>query len=405
MFKISNNTNIIAIFAKICYNDNMKIIVTSGFGIETATKLELRALGIDAPSERGRFYFEGSTQDVINCNLHLRAAGKVYVELAKFRATTFDDLFDRVYDMPWADVIPKDAVIIVNAKSIDSTLFAMSSLQSVSKKAIVKKLCEKYRSLPENGVVVKLEISIVNDVCSVLLDTTGDGLHKRGYRDMVWEAPIKETIAAAIIKLSVWNPERPMIDAFTGSGTFPIECAMVALNMPAGLKRKFLLEDNSLVFDPSLMIEAKKQGEANINWDAKPRISGFDIDKRAIRLAQHHAENFGLSKYIHFEASDMRNISSRYKYGVIISNPPYGERLMGNEDLMSLYRDFGKMYRSLDSWSLYAITSHDGFERAFGSRATKNRKIYNAKLECRLDQYLGERPPRKVAQEDSKVEE
>ncbi len=382
----------------------MKIIVTSGFGIETATKLELRSLGIEAPSERGRFYFEGTTQDVVNCNLNLRVAGKVYVELDKFRATTFDDLFDGIYAMPWADIIPQNAVIIVNAKSIDSTLFAMSSLQSVSKKAIVKKLCEKYRSLPEDGVVVKLEISLVNDVCSVLLDTTGDGLHKRGYRDMVWEAPIKETIASAIIKLSVWNPDRPIIDAFTGSGTIPIECAMIALNMAPGLKRKFLLEDNSLVFDPSLMRLAKQQAEANINWDAKPRISGFDIDKRAIRLAQHHAENFGLSKYIHFEASDMRNISSRYKYGVIISNPPYGERLMGNEDLFGLYRDFGKMYRSLDNWSLYAITSFTNFERAFGSMATKNRKIYNAKLECRLYQYLGERPPRRPRLEEGKEE-
>ncbi|MFI3229794.1 MAG: class I SAM-dependent RNA methyltransferase [Bacillota bacterium] len=373
----------------------MKIIVTSGFGIETATKLELRSLGIDAPSERGRFYFDGTVDDVINCNLHLRAAGKVYVELAKFEASTFDDLFDGVHQLNWADIIPQNGVIIVNAKSIDSTLFAVSSLQSVSKKAIVKKLCEKYRSLPEDGIAVKIEISIVNDICSVLLDTTGDGLHKRGYRDMVWEAPIKETIAAAIVKLSVWNPERPMIDAFTGSGTIPIECAMVALNMAPGLKRKFLLEENSLAFDPSLMANAKRQAEEAINWDAKPRIAGFDIDKRAIRLAQHHAENFGLSKYIHFEVNDMRNISSRYKYGVIISNPPYGERLMGNEDLAELYRDFGRMFRSLDCWSLYAITSYQGFERAFGMWATKNRKIYNAKLECRLYQYLGERPPRR----------
>lgn len=370
----------------------MEIHVSCGSGVETATKIELRELGIDAPCINGRFIFEGKPEDVARCNLLLRTADKVQLALARFRAESFDELFEGVQSIPWQDYIPETAAIIVNAKSIKSKLFGLSAIQSISKKAIIVSLKKKYRSLPESGEGVKIEISIAEDEATVSLDTTGEGLHKRGYRDLVWEAPIRETLAAAIIKLSVWNPERQLLDTFCGSGTIPIESAMIALGMAPGLYRHFAFENLGIV-DEGYFGKLKKEAEDKINWGIKPRISGFDINPKAIKLAVHHADNFGLGKYIHFETSDMRKVSSRYKYGVIISNPPYGERLLEEKELRELYRDFGKLYRSLDGWSLYAITSYADFERCFGRRADGNRKMFNAGLECRLYRYLGAKPP------------
>lgn len=369
----------------------MEIHVGCGSGVETATKLELREMGIDAPCINGRFIFEGGGDEIVKCNLLLRTADRVQVRLAKFPASTFDELFEGVKEVNWADIIPRDAAIIVNAKSVKSKLTAVSSIQSVSKKAIVESLKKKYATLPETGAAVRIEINLFQDEVSVLLDTSGDGLHKRGYRDLVWQAPIRETLAAAIIKLSVWAPDRALIDAFCGSGTIPIEAAMSALNIPAGYFRKFAFEDLSLV-ERGLLEKRRREAEEKIERDKKLRVSGFDINPKAIKLAMHHAKNIGLEKYIHFETKDMRGISSRYKYGVIISNPPYGERLMEERELRELYKDFGKLYRSMDGWSLYTITAYPDFERCFGKKADGNRKMYNAGIECRLYRYLGSKP-------------
>lgn len=382
----------------------MEIIVNSGSGIETATKLELRDLGIDAPCLNGKFAFHGGTEEIVKCNLYLRTADRVSVRLAKFTATTFDMLFDNVKEIPWEDIIAADGAIIVNAKSVDSKLFALSAIQSITKKAIVVRLHNKYKNLPENGAPYLLEINIYKDEVSVLLDTSGDGLHKRGYRDLVWEAPIKETIAAAILKLSVWNADRPLIDPFCGSGTIPIEAAMAALHIAPGLKRNFSYE-NYFFMDKDITAKERRLAEDAVIKDKKLRISGFDINPKAISLAVRHAKNAGVEGQIHFETSDMRNVSSRYKYGVIVTNPPYGERLLEERELTVLYKDFGKMYRSLDGWSLYAITSYPAFEKYFGGRVEKTRKMYNARLECRMYCYLGPKPPVKdnIPKEDAET--
>lgn len=370
----------------------MEIQVTCGSGVETATKLELKEMGIDAPCTNGRFTFEGGGLQIAQCNLFLRTADRVQVVLGRFAAETFDGLFEGILGINWIDIIPQDAAIIVNARSAKSKLFALSAIQSISKKAIVQRLKQRYTLLPETSAPVRIEVALHQDEAVVTLDTSGDGLHKRGYRDLVWEAPIRETLAAAIIKLSVWNPERQLLDTFCGSGTIPIEAAMVALDVAAGLYRGFAFEGLSIV-DQDILPRLKREAQQRIRTDAKPRISGYDINPKAIKLAVRHASNIGLEKYIHLETSDMRKVSSRYKYGVIISNPPYGERLLQEKELRVLYKDFGKLYRSLDDFSLYAITSFADFERCFGRKADGTRKIFNAGLECRLYRYLGGKPP------------
>jgi putative N6-adenine-specific DNA methylase len=378
----------------------MKLSVSCGAGVETATKIELKELGIDAPCVNGRFVFEGTTEDIVRCNLFLRTADRVAVVLGRFMAETFDDLFEGVSDIPWQDILPRDAAIIVHAKSQKSKLFALSSLQSVTKKAIADKLVSVYGKAEESGAPARIEVSVSNDEAVVSLDTSGDGLHKRGYRDLVWEAPIRETLAAAILKLSVWSPERPLIDPFCGSGTIPIEAAMVGLNIAPGLYRDFSFRQLSLVED-RIYSRYKKEAEEHADRTKKLRISGFDIHPKAIKLAVHHAANFGLEKTIHLETKDMRGISSHYPYGVIVTNPPYGERLMEEKELRELYRDFGRLYKSLDRWSLYAITAYGDFERCFGKRADGNRKLFNAGLECRLYKYLGARPPKMNATDEN----
>lgn len=369
----------------------MEIIVSSGSGIETAAKIELRKLGIDAPCHNGKFIFNGNEEDIVKLNLNLRTCDRVYIRLACFTAMSFDELYDYTRDIAWVDIIPADAAIIVNAKSVDSKLYALSAIQSIVKKAIVDKLKVKYPVLLESGAAYNVEIRVIKNEVWVMLDTSGEPLHKRGYRKLVGEAPIKETIAAAIINLSVWNPDRPLIDPFTGSGTIPIEAAMIALNMAPGINRNFAFEHFNFI-DKERLVVARKQAYDMIDWDRKLKIYGYDINYKAIQLAMTHAENIKLEKYIHFEKNDMRNIATRQKYGVIICNPPYGERLMEEKDIKILYSDFGKMYRSLDSWSCYVITSYYDFEKYFGLKSIKNRKIFNANLECRLYQYLGKKP-------------
>lgn len=368
----------------------MDIEVSCGFGTETATKIELKRLGVDAPNNGGRFCFDGDGELVAECNLRLRTADRVYVRVAEFPAATFDELFDGIFRVEWQDLIFSDQKIIVNAKSVNSALFALSALQSVAKKAIVKKCSGTYLSLPETGAPFYVELRLVNNVVRVLIDTSGDGLHKRGYRKLVADAPLKETIAASILELSVWNPDRAFVDAFCGSGTFPVEAAMRGLNMAPGLYRGFALENYK--FLDCDMSASKRRAQEEIDFDRKLRISGFDIDKRAIKIASASACAFGLEKYIHLETADMRTVKSRYKYGVLMSNPPYGERIGDRKELPTLHRDLGNMFRSLDDWSAYILTAGKDFEKQFGMRANKKRKLFNSNLECCLYQFLGAAP-------------
>ncbi len=367
----------------------MEIIVNSGFGMETATKKELTRLNINAPCIDGRFLFEGEERDIAKLNLHLSTADRVLIRLANFKAESFDDLFDGVKEVEWADFISQRGKIMVKAKSVKSKLFALSAIQSITKKAIVDSLLKRYPSLPEDGEPYYIEVSILKDEVTLSIDTSGDGLHKRGYRKLVWQAPIKETLASGIIELSGYKGDRAVIDPFTGSGTFAIECCMRALNIPSGYFRNFAFESYSFMKSGILKEEKSLAGE-QINWETKTRISGFDIDKRAISLARASASSIGLEKYIHFQVGDMRDISSRYEGGIIFANPPYGERMGEIKELKGLYEDFGKVYRSLRDWSAHVITSYADFEKQFG-RADKERKVYNAKLLCRIYSYFSKK--------------
>ena len=377
------------------FDGKLLIESASASGIEAVTKRELIKLGYNpSGAEYGRITYEGTFLDVVRSNIFLRTSNRIRIVISTFTATTFDELYDSIYSIPWQEIITKDGTIVVDAKSIKSTLFALSSIQSISKKAIVSKLCSYHslNSLSESGSIYNIEVSLINDICRVTLDTSGDGLHKRGYRTLVGHAPMRETMAAAIIELSVWNPDRVLIDPFCGSGTFPIEAALIALNIAPGLHRSFSFENWTNA--PSLRDTITEEAKDLETLDKELRISGFDIDPAQVKLALKHAENAGVKDKIHIQAQDMRKLSSRFSHGVIITNPPYGERLLQEAELKELYRDFGKVFSSLDEWCAYVITSYKGFEKYFGKKADKTRKLYNSELECNLYQYLG-KPPRK----------
>lgn len=375
----------------------MEICVTSASGIEAVTKRELyKIIGKeDLSAINGRIKFEGDESDVAKCNLNLRTGNRVEIVLGGFKAETFDDLFDGVKSIPFEEYIDRDGKIIVSAKSVQSKLFAYSAIQSVSKKAICERLCKKYgvNELNESGARYKIEVAALKDYVTVTLDTSGDGLHRRGYRGLVGEAPLKETLAAALVELSVWNKTRPFADLFCGTGTIPIEACMIALNIPAGLNRSFDFQ-NWKRFDKKIFDRAAEEAKANIVTDADLRISGFDIDDKQLKLARKHAELAGVDKYIHFQRADMRDFSSRFSHGVIISNPPYGERLSDRKEVEKLYRDYGKKVASLVDWCAYTLTPVDDFERLFGKKADKKRKIYNGKIECCYYSHLA-LPPKK----------
>lgn len=385
------------------FSGDFRVAVTSASGIEAVTKRELVRLGIpDAPAENGLIVFDGSLKDAVRSNLFLRTADRVYLVLREFEARDFNALFDGVSEVVWEDMFPRDAKINVQAKSENSALFALSTIQSIVKKAICVRLMKKYRvmSLTEDGVPMRVKITVLNDKVTVLLDTSGEPLHKRGYRDLVGEAPLKETLAAALILLSVWNPDRALIDPFCGSGTIPVEAARIGLNIASGRDRAFAFEEWAF-FPKDIIKEARQECLDTQTLDRKLRISGFDIDENAVGLARRHAERAGVADSVHLQTCDMREVKSRYRYGVAVTNPPYGERLLNEREALNLYKDFGKWFKSLQDWSLYAITSLDGFERAFGAKADKNRKLYNGKLKCRFYQYLGKKPETKIdASED-----
>lgn len=380
------------------FDGKLNIEVAVASGIEAVVKRELLRLGYEpSGANLGRIEFEGTFEDVLRANVFLRSANRVRIVLSKFKAQTFDELFDGIFAMRWQDVLTKDAKIVVDAKSVKSKLFALSAVQSIVKKAIISKLSTVYNcSFNESSAAYCIEAAIVDDVVTVTLDTSGEGLHKRGYRTYLGDAPIRETLAAAMIQLSVWNPDRPLIDPFCGSGTISVEASLIGLDIAPGMNRNFACEQ----FANAPKVREKVQEEAlqRIKRDRQLHISGFDINKDAIKLAFKHAERAGVKDNIHFQVQDMRDLSSKYAHGVIITNPPYGERLMKEDELKALYRDFGKVTAKLDEWCVYAITSYRAFEKYFGRRADKLRKLYNSELECNFYQYLASPPPKKDGQ-------
>ncbi len=382
------------------FDGKLNIEVAVASGIEAVCKRELLRLGYNpSGANYGRIEFEGDYKDVLRANVFLRTANRVRIVLAKFKAETFDDLFDGIFAMRWQDIVTRDSRIIVNAKSQSSKLFALRSIQSITKKAIISKLASTLGgSFDESGAVYDVEVSICGDVATVTLDTSGEGLHKRGYRTYLGDAPIRETLAAAMIELSVWNPDRAFIDPFCGSGTIPIEAALIGLNIAPCMNRNFACE--SFKNAPNVRELVQQEAQDSIR-DRVLHISGFDINKDAIKLAQKHAERAGVKDKIHLQVGDMKDVSSRFSHGVIVTNPPYGERLMDEAELKILYRDFGAMTRKLDEWCVYAITSYRAFEKYFGARADKVRKLYNSELECNFYQYLAAPPKKNDKQKES----
>ena len=321
-----------------------RLQITTASGIEAVTKRELTELGYPlSPAENGRIRMTGSEADIARCNLLLRTANRVMIELTSFRAEDFDALFEGTRAFPWEDYLPADAKIYLYGKCVQSRLHALSACQSIVKKAICTRMCERLRrsSLPETGALYRIEISVLRDIVTLCLDTSGEGLHRRGYRATVGEAPLKETLAAALILLSVWRPDRPFADPFCGSGTLPIEAAMIGTNFPAGGRRDFdfLHWPN---FDFSCFAAIKAQALEAADPGRELRISGFDLDPAQIALAMKHASQAGVAEHIHFQRRDMREFASRFAHGVIVTNPPYGQRLGTDAEVRGLMRDFGR---------------------------------------------------------------
>lgn len=368
-------------------------------GTEAAVKRELVALGYEpSGAEYGRIRFAGDMRDAARANVFLRTAGRVRIELARFPARSFDELYDGVRALPWRDIMGAHAALTVTARSIHSALFSLSDIQRVTKKAAADSLATAYglRTLPEDGVRYSVEAGIADDVLTLALDTSGEGLHKRGYRTLVGAAPIRETLAASIIAMSFWRPDRAFADPFTGSGTFPIEAAMIAAGMAPGENRHFAFE--RFEFAPPVLRDVLEEARAGHVPSPKADIVASDISVDAIKMARLHAKKAGVDGLIRFSVADAADFVSDRSHGVLFANPPYGERLMGRRELEEMCRGFGRAFSALDEWSAFVITSMRSFEKYFGRKADKKRTLYNSEIECSLLRFPGAPP----AKEDKK---
>ncbi len=371
------------------------------FGLEAVLKREILDLGYEILQvEDGRVTFSGDAEAVAYANLFLRTADRILLKVGRFEARTFEELFEGTKDLPWERYIPKNGKFwVAKANSIRSKLFSPSDIQSIMKKAMVERLKSRYHLewFPEDGEAFPIRVSIVKDQVLVGLDTTGIPLHKRGYRAMTSKAPISETLAAALLMLTPWKGDRILVDPFCGSGTFPIEAALMAANMAPGLRRSFQAESWEHIVPGTCWQNAREDGESLIDRRAETDIQGFDIDGAVIRGARENARAAGVEKLIHFQQRPAAELSHPGKYGFLITNPPYGERLEDKERLPELYRTLGERFAALDTWSLYVITGYEEAERFLGRKAAKNRKIYNGMLKTYFYQYPGPRPPRQTA--------
>ena len=324
--------------------------------------------------------------------MFLRSGERVHIQLAEFTANDFDELYDGVSNVKWCDFVSANGRVVVTTKTVNSKLFAHHSIQSVGKKAIVSVLQGKYGALVEDGEEYKVELDITNDVCSVNLDTTGVGLHKRGYRTLPYDAPLKETTASALIDLSVWNPDKTFTDLFCGSGTLPIEAAMKALKIAPGLNRQFAYQNWTCVDETAHALAV--QEAKDIRVERQLQIIGGDVNPKAIEIANFHAKQAGVDKYVKFNLRSAQEFVSKSSYGVNISNPPYGERLGDVTEAREIARDMGKLYRTLDKWNFYFLSPIETFERDFGRRADKKRYLYNAGIKCSYYSFNGPKPPK-----------
>lgn len=379
------------------FPDEIELTVTCASGVEKVLKSELKRLGYgDAPALNGALSFKGDCLAVARCNVFLRTADRVYIKLKEFRAESFDDLFDGVKSIEWENYLPVSAKAVVNGKCVKSRLFAVSACQSIVKKALSDRLCGVYKlnRLSESGAEYGVEFSVFKDVVSVYLNTSGTGLHKRGYRDLVGIAPIKETLASALLLLSDFYKKNPFADPFCGSGTIAIEAARIALDVAGGIGRRFAFNDwenfDKRYFELAFT-EAKDREKRNEKID----ILASDIDPKAVKIAKRHAERAGVADKIVFSVADVKNFNTDLKFGTIVTNPPYGERVYDKREAEECYKSLGEAFRKLDGWSAFVITSANGFEKAFGKKADRERKLYNSNRECRYYYYYGDKKKEK----------
>lgn len=368
---------------------NYSYIISSAFGLEKMTKTELTRLGYEILSvENGNIEIKSNINALADLNINLRTAERVYIRLKKFKALSFDELYDGLFSINWEEYLAEDTVFPVLAKSVKSQLFSKSDIQSISKKAIVNKLSEDYgvKVFPETAETVEIHVNLLNDEVSVLLDTSGEGLHKRGYRLNRGDAPIKETLAAGIVMLSDWRYNKAFLDPFCGSGTLAIEAAMIGMDIAPGLMRKFSCE--KWIFVPQdLFKKARQAARKRIRNDIKLNIKAFDKDDKAIEFAKLNAEEAGVIDNIDFLKLDVRDLELESFGGTIVCNPPYGERLSDKKEVLELYSALGEVVLDTDNWSAYVLSSNEEFESAFGDRADRKRKLYNGNIKCYLYQY------------------
>ena len=379
--------------------NRIELIAPCHFGLEAVLKREILDLGYEISSvEDGRVTFQGDAEAVCRANIFLRTAERVLLKVGSFQAVSFEELFEKTKALPWEAYIPKDGKFwVTKASSVKSRLFSPSDIQSVMKKAMVIRLQEHYHMewFPEDGPEYPVRVFLMKDQVTVGIDTSGASLHKRGYREVSGKAPITETLAAALIMLTPWRGDRILVDPFCGSGTFPIEAAMMAANIAPGMNRSFTAEKWTNLIPKKLWYDTVDEASDLIREPEETDIQGYDADEDVIRIARRNAAEAGVENMIHFQRRDVRDLSHPKKYGFIITNPPYGERLEDKKDLPELYRAFGESFRRLETWSAYMITSYEDAERYFGRKADKNRKIYNGMLKTYFYQFQGPKPPRK----------
>ena len=376
-----------------------EIILPCHFGLESVLKREVIDIGYDVTKvEDGRITFLGDEEAVARANIFLRTAERVLIKIGSFHAETYEELFQGTKNLPWEEFLPEDARFwVAKAASVKSKLFSPSDIQSIMKKAMVERMKSIYNIswFKEDGESFPIRVFIMKDEVTVGLDTTGESLHKRGYRKLTAKAPIAENLAAALIMLTPWKQDRILIDPFCGSGTFPIEAAMMAANMAPGMNRNFIAQNWKHIVDKRFWYDCIDEANEILTLDIETDIQGFDIDEKMVEIARANARLAGVDKLIHFQKRPVEELSHAKKYGFLITNPPYGERIEEKKNLPALYKTIGERYKALDSWSLYMITSYENAEKDIGRKADKNRKIYNGMMKTYFYQFQGPKPPRR----------
>ena len=375
----------------------LELIATATFGLEAIVSQELKDLGYDqVVVENGKVTFTGDKSAICRANLWLRCADRIRLKVGEFRAVTFDELFEKTKALPWPDLLPADASFPVDGKSVQSSLFSISDCQAIVKKAVVESMKKRYRTewFKEDGPLYKIEVSMLKDVATLTIDTSGAGLHKRGYRVSGSGAPLRETLAAALVLIARWQPDITLIDPFCGSGTIPIEAALIGQNIAPGMNRTFASEEWPTIAREHWR-EARKETHDLADYGQKLDLTGTDINEALIETARRNAAEAGVEQLIHFQARPLSELSSTKKYGKVICNPPYGERLGSIKEVEQLYRQMGKFFKTLDTWSFYILTASENFESFFGRQTSKKRKLYHGNIKVHYYQYFGPRPPRR----------